>query len=91
MPVVQEQQPKNPRLDIDHERLIQDIERRRMIMVLAFLAWNLICLSFVIMPVMQLLQLESHFPLLFGNLFFSFGVMAFFWRRHSPPPEPGAS
>ena len=36
-----ERDGSSSKLDLEHEKLMQDIERRRMLMVLGFIIWNL--------------------------------------------------
>ena len=73
------------KLDLEHEKLMQDIERRRMLMVLGFIIWNLACLSLLFMPLMQLLKLENHYSMMFVNVAISFGLLCYYWRQQEPP------
>ena len=80
-----ERDGSSSKLDLEHEKLMQDIERRRMLMVLGFIIWNLACLSLLFMPLIQLLKLETHYPMMFGNVAISFGLLCYYWRRQMPP------
>jgi len=31
------------------------------------------------------LKLESHYPMMFGNVAISFGLLCYYWRRQDPP------
>ena len=81
----EERNGSSSKLDKEYEKLMQDIERRRMLMVLGFIIWNLACLSLLFMPLIQLLELESHYPMMFGNVAISFGLLCYYWRRQDPP------
>ena len=81
----EERNGSSSKLDMEYEKLMQDIERRRMLMVLGFIIWNLACLSLLFMPLIQLLELESHYPLMFGNVAISFGLLCYYWRRQDLP------
>jgi hypothetical protein len=81
----EERNGSSSKLDLEYEKLMQDIERRRMLMVLGFIIWNLACLSLLFMPLIQLLELESHYPMMFGNVAISFGLLCYYWRRQDPP------
>ena len=81
----EERDGSSAKLDLEHEKLMQDIERRRMLMVLGFIIWNLACLSLLFMPLIQLLKLENHYPMMFGNVAISFGLLCYYWRRQEPP------
>ena len=81
----EERNGSRSKLDMEYEKLMQDIERRRMLMVLGFIIWNLACLSLLFMPLIQLLELESHYPMMFGNVAISFGLLCYYWRRQDPP------
>jgi hypothetical protein len=80
----EERDGSRSKLDLEYEKLMQDIERRRMLMVLGFIIWNLACLSLLFMPLIQLLELESHYPMMFGNVAISFGLLCYYWRRQDP-------
>ena len=80
-----ERDGSNSKLILEYEKLMQDIERRRMLMVLGFIIWNLACLSLLFMPLIQLLKLESHYPMMFGNVAISFGLLCYYWRRQALP------
>ncbi len=80
----EERNGSSSKLDMEYEKLMQDIERRRMLMVLGFIIWNLACLSLLFMPLIQLLELESHYPMMFGNVAISFGLLCYYWRRQDP-------
>ena len=75
------------KLDLEHEKLMQDIERRRMLMVLGFIIWNLACLSLLFMPLMQLLKLENHYPMMFGNVAISFWSTLLLLATTRPPKK----
>ena len=81
----EERDESNFKLDLEYEKLMQDIERRRMLMVLGFIIWNLACLSLLFMPLIQLLKLESHYLMMFGNVAISFGLLCYYWRQQEPP------
>jgi hypothetical protein len=81
----EERNGSSSKLDMEYEKLMHDIERRRMLMVLGFIIWNLACLSLLFMPLIQLLELESHYPMMFGNVAISFGLLCYYWRRQDPP------
>ena len=81
----EERNGSSSKLDREYETLMHDIERRRMLMVLGFIIWNLACLSLLFMPLIQLLELESHYPMMFGNVAISFGLLCYYWRRQDPP------
>ena len=81
----EERNGSSSKLDMEYEKLMQDVERRRMLMVLGFIIWNLACLSLLFMPLIQLLELESHYPMMFGNVAISFSLLCYYWRRQDPP------
>jgi hypothetical protein len=88
MSVTQEQEPQQPAqpgFNREAEVLHQDIERRRMIMIICYAIWNLASLSFFIMPLLKLAEVESHYPYMFANFGLSFFVLLWFWRRHPIP------
>ena len=65
----------------------RDLERRRMLVILGCLAWNMLFFVFFLLPLVKIYQIGNPHLLALANDLFSVFIGLFFWKKQKLPKQ----